>query len=204
MISAIVLAGGDSSRIGTDKAMLILGDRPLISWVTAAFDGFDQVLISISSEFQGTKYDLFIEIQHEFILDKYRNKGTLGGLLTATEAAEGDIIIVSPCDTPFISAELYRFMLEHAEGREGAAPKIGGHWEPLVAVYKKAPLLSVLEEKNRTGDRRVGTICEAMDINAVGANEFEKANISIESLLNINEPKDMEKAIRFMEAQKTY
>jgi len=199
MISGVVLAGGDSSRAGTDKSMLTLGAEPLISWVTAAFADLDELLISISSEFQKTKYGILIDTPHTFVLDLEHGRGPLGGLFSAVREAAGDLVAVAPCDTPFVTGELYRMLADRAAGRQGAAPRINGHWEPLIAVYERAPLMILLERQLRTDERRLSLLCTELDIRPVSEKEFRKAGLEPEMIMNINTPEDLQKAVKYMD-----
>ena len=198
MISGVVLAGGGSSRAGTDKSMLTLGADPLITWVTAAFTDFDELIISISSESQETKYGMFIDTPHRFVLDVERGRGPLAGLLSAVGEAEGDLVAVAPCDTPFITGELYRILVDRAEGRPGAAPRINDNWEPLIAVYERVPLQKILEKLLKADERRLSLLCTELDIQPVSEKEFLDAGLETEMMMNINAPEDLENAVKYM------
>ncbi|UCH89551.1 MAG: molybdenum cofactor guanylyltransferase [Thermoplasmata archaeon] len=194
MNSSIILAGGESSRFGKNKSLLELDNKPLITWVISALANFGELIISISSEDDISIYDNLIGHPHKFIIDIIHKQGPFGGLLSAATASEGEYIAFAPCDAPLVTEELYEILFEAAKGAEGAVPKINGYWEPLVAVYKKDPLITLLETNLKLNKIRLGLICETLDIREVRSDELAVQNIGPEHFLNINTPEDLEKA----------
>jgi molybdopterin-guanine dinucleotide biosynthesis protein A len=195
MITSIILAGGSSTRFGMDKNMLIFGDNVLLARIAGELAFADELLISISNEEQIRKYDLLIEPPHRFIVDDEADAGAFGGLYTSARAAGGEIIALAPCDTPFVSRELYELLLARSDGHDGAAPRTGGHWEPLVAVYRKAPLIALLEKKMQKQNVRLSELCTKMDVIEVNEKLLKEMHIPSQSFMNINKPEDLENAL---------
>lgn len=176
--------------------MLLFGDNILLVKVVSEMAFADELIISISSEEKINKYDLFIEHPHKFVVDKFDISGAFTGLLSAVSEAEGGLIAIAPCDTPFVTRELYEVLIKSSKGYDGAVPKLGKFWEPLIAVYKKKPLYKYLEENIEMKNIRLSGICNALNINEVDYNIFRKENIAEYSFLNINTQEDLEKALR--------
>jgi molybdopterin-guanine dinucleotide biosynthesis protein A len=199
MNSVIVLAGGSSLRVGRDKALLVLADKPLIAHVTSTLAFFGDLIISISSDNDSEKYSSVIEPPHTFVVDKFPGKGAFGGLLSAVMESEGEYIAVAPCDTPFVTIELYNHFLANAVGYDGAVPKVNDFWEPLLAVYKKEPLLDILQTNLKLNKIRLGNICDSLNIRCVNLSEQKELKINDNWFFNINSIEDLVKAQKKME-----
>nr|WP_314286754.1 molybdenum cofactor guanylyltransferase [uncultured Capnocytophaga sp.] len=107
-MKAIVLAGGKSSRMGQDKALLPFQGKPLLAHIAHILESAGyEVYIA------GKKpiYDVFPYLQ---IADIYPDKGPLGGVYSALTYLKEDIL-VCPCDMPFINAHLLSFLLSNAD-----------------------------------------------------------------------------------------
>ena len=96
---------------------------------------------------------------------------------------------------PFVTANLYEVLLEQAQDHDGAAPRIGGHWEPLIAVYRREPLITLLEKNLKNNNIRLSELCSKLDVIEVDEQALEKDNIALHSFMNINKPEDLEKAL---------
>ena len=97
MATAVIQAGGRSSRMGRDKALVPLNGVPLIEYVLEGVqDLVDEVLITTNHS-QGLRY-----LNLPLVADRHPGAGALHGLLTALEAAQHDHVLVLACDMPFV------------------------------------------------------------------------------------------------------
>ena len=160
MQSAIVLAGGGSTRMRSDKGLRELGGEPLATRVVRRLSALvDEVLIVLGSEAQRALYSRAIGEEAEILVDLYGDGSPLVGALTGFMRARGEYTLVTGCDMPFISLEAVRLLFDEAEGLDGAVFQWPNGWaEPLLAVYRVEPSLRIAEELYRAGNLRLRMI----------------------------------------------
>src|SRR3954466_8647373 len=129
-VSAFVLAGGKSSRMGRDKAMLTLGGQTLLQRAQElARTITTQVRLVGSRERYGP----------EAIEDVYVERGPLGGIHAALSSTTTGLNLVLAVDTPFVPPEFLQFLVDEAERSETTVtvPSLDGRFQPLCAVYRR-------------------------------------------------------------------
>src|SRR5437763_696400 len=136
--SAVLLAGGKSSRMGRDKAFLEIDRVPL--WLrqieTLRALSPDELFISgppLAAEWR----------DFEIVADVQPNAGPLGGIAAALQRCRSDFLVVLAVDMPRMNAAFLRSMLDDcvaANDGRGIVPKSRGGYEPLAAVYPKSSL----------------------------------------------------------------
>ena len=131
-VSGIVLAGGQSSRLGTDKSFVNMNGQPLIEQIVAKLARLsdDVIIVTNSPE----KYD---HLEARLVGDIYPGKGALGGIYSGLRAVANAQSLVVACDMPFLDLNLLRYMILLARGHDVVIPRIGGFPEPLHAIYSK-------------------------------------------------------------------
>jgi molybdopterin-guanine dinucleotide biosynthesis protein A len=151
--TAIVMAGGSSSRMDTDKSMLHFDGRPLIERICEQLRGtFSQILISSNES------EKFAFLGHQVVADKVPGQGPLMGIASALEISSNEINFVIACDIPYINLSFVRKMLAEAVDMDMVIP-IGsdGKYEPLFAVYCKSALAAI-NEVLASGRRRISDV----------------------------------------------
>lgn len=137
-MNAFVLAGGASSRMGRDKALLDFGGRPLIEHAVALLRG-----IGFDPRICGSRPDLarFASI----VPDNHPGCGPLAGIEAALSASGSDLNLFLPVDLPLLPAAFLRWMVERATNTNAAAtlPLFGGRPQPLCAVYSRRLLRGI-------------------------------------------------------------
>ena len=134
--TAIILAGGDSSRMGTDKSMLPVKGQTMIEHICAQLSPtFTETLISAAVS---NKYDF---LSFKVILDKMPNQGPLMGIASALQASADELNFITACDIPHIPMYLVHQMLAEAEDADIVVPITDNEKkQPLFAVYRKNAL----------------------------------------------------------------
>lgn len=147
--TAVIMAGGDSRRMGTDKSMLPIDGGTMIEHICKqVHHSFEQILISAADE---KKYG-FLGL--ETVRDRVPGHGPLMGIASALEASANDLNFVVACDIPSIDMTLVRRMLSEAGGVDVVVPKTdNGMCEPLFAVYRKSALGAINEILSSGGQR---------------------------------------------------
>lgn len=177
-VTGVILAGGRSSRMGRDKALLAVGGVPLFERVLAVLSPFfPRVLIA------GDRPDL-ARPGVPSLPDRFPGS-PLGGLYTALEAASTEWIFSSPCDLPHPDPALVRRLLDCREGWDAVVPRTPAGFEPLFALYRKSclePMRRMLER----GEYRIYDFYGQVRVRFLGPEElpagWERA------LRNVNTP----------------
>lgn len=171
--TAIIMAGGASSRMGVDKSMLSINGRPMIEKISESLrDTFDQILISANEA------DKYSYLGLEVVPDKVTGQGPLMGIASALEASANELNFVVACDIPNISIRFVRRMLAQADGADIVIPTTGdGKYEPLFAVYSKSALKAINEVLS-SGGRKISDVFERCRIKSI--------EMDTEQLVNLN------------------
>jgi molybdenum cofactor guanylyltransferase len=188
-ISGIILAGGASRRMGSDKALLDLGGRPLIAIVADKLGLVaDEVIIAADDT---AAYESFAD---RVVPDQFPGVGTLGGIHAGLAAARHDLALVVGCDMPFLQpAVLVRFA-EAAAGFDIAILRRGKWVEPMHAAYRRT-CLPAIERAIRAGDRRVISFFDEVRVRYLTAAEIMLLDPELRSFVNINTPEDWQAAL---------
>jgi len=160
MRSAIVLAGGRSTRMSEDKGLKTLGGEPLVGHVVRRVSSHvDEVLLVVGSEGQRMAYSEVVGNGVKLLVDLYEEGSPLIGAITGLKNATGAYALVTGCDMPFISPEVVRLLFQEGEGRDGAVFRWPNGWiEPLIAVYKVEPSLKQALELYQSRNLRLRMI----------------------------------------------
>ncbi|GHS87378.1 putative molybdenum cofactor guanylyltransferase [Synergistales bacterium] len=165
-VCAIILAGGKSSRFGSDKAMFVWRGLTLSARIAEECRAvFDEIIIVRGQR----QRPLEIEGVNE-VRDIYPNSGPLGGIHAGLSRAISDLAFVVACDMPTFSASLARRLLEFADGFDVVAPHDGEQLQPLCAVYRKS-VLPVCAKMLVNGERSVKRLCGQVKTKVVDCKE---------------------------------
>jgi len=132
--SAVILAGGKSSRMGRDKAWLEIGGQTLLARQIALVRELGAAEVFISGR-TDTDYSAF---GCRVLLDKFPDAGPLAGIERALGAAKSALLLVLAVDLPKLEAEFLRRLTAGCLETCGVIPKFASHLEPLAAFYPKA------------------------------------------------------------------
>ena len=148
--TAIIMAGGDSQRMGRDKSLLEIDGEPMISRIARQLKpSFKNLLISAA------KATAFDSLGIDVVPDEAPGAGPLMALVSALSKSETDLNFVMPCDIPDPPQHLIARLLRESRDADIVVPMTeAGELEPLFAVYRKSVLPSAREALNR-GARRV-------------------------------------------------
>ena len=182
-ITGIILAGGQSKRMGTDKAFLILKGQTFMTHTIAALETVAHKVIIVAND---EKYDVFGK---ERFGDIIPDAGPLSGLYTGLYHSNTTYNLVLGCDTPLVNEKILQLLLDHIEDAYDAVQfESDGHTMPLLAVYNKScqdKCLELLE----SGERRLQrSVTSFFNTKTVPLAEHLKPYV-----LNINTPEDFNK-----------
>ncbi len=141
-ITCAILAGGRSRRMGRDKAEAPFKGATLVKGVYDTVRGVFADIIVVSS-----LHEAIDGVDAPVVKDIFPLHSPMVGLATALIHSRFPRVFVVACDMPFLSGEAIRYMTSAAGGEDITIPKIGGHYEPLHAIYRRsciAPLLRLI------------------------------------------------------------
>ncbi len=192
-LTAIILAGGESSRVGLNKSkdQIKLAGRPLIDWVISTLTSLDNLtkedIIIVSSK---EKYSNFKRV----FKDIFPQKGPLGGIFSGLKVSTSQYNLLVGCDMPFIEVKLLQYMIENINTYDIVIPCYGkGLIEPLCAIYSKS-CLEVIERNIKAGVLSVREIFPHLKVKFIKEEEIKKFDVGLYSFFNINFKRDFTKA----------
>jgi molybdenum cofactor guanylyltransferase len=187
-VTAFVLAGGKSSRMGSDKAFLRFGDETLLSLaLKATYAAAEEVRIVGDAE----KFAAFGPV----VEDVYRDQGPLGGIHAALSSSATELNLMLAVDLPFVGAKLLKYLLSRAKesGAMVTVARAGGGLQPLCAVYRRG-FAEAAEESLRDGKNKIDPLFARVGTCVIEEEELVRAGFSVEMFRNLNTAEELEKA----------
>src|SRR5258708_2400103 len=134
--SLLVLAGGDSRRMGRPKAWLEVGDTYLLRYVAERLaPAFSEVMVSFAEPEQ-----LEEPVPYRVVFDRRPSAGPLAGLEAGLAGARNEVIFAVACDMPYVTQEVAQMAVSAARRCDAAIPRIEGRAEPVCGANRTPPL----------------------------------------------------------------
>jgi molybdopterin-guanine dinucleotide biosynthesis protein A len=195
--SAIILAGGFSSRLGRDKGLVQLSNRPLVEHVADnTKDLVDERLVVVSSKVQAERYSNVLGEDADVLIDDAGVQGPLAGATTGFEHAKGKYSLLLPCDTPFVSRDILHLLLELCINRNAAVPRWPNCYiEPLQAAYCTRPALEAARNALLCGKLNLQAMLDKLQkVRYVSTMVLQQLDPHLRTFFNINTALDLKKA----------
>lgn len=195
-MNAIILAGGKSSRFGSNKAMYKIEQKPMLENIVEKLETFFNRIYIIGNKKQEFKV---IKGQVEYLTDIIPNKGPLGGLYTGLSESNSQFNYLQACDMPFICEDYLNFMKDYIKEDskyEAYIPVKDGYLEPFVGIYSKnirEEILKLIERDQLNFDYLFNEI----NTKKIPEEEIEKVADPERIFFNINRKKDLVKYNKF-------
>ena len=138
MLGALILAGGQAKRIKENKALLKLGEKPLLYHVFEKIsDVVHEIIVVIGKGDNLMKFKPLLPKRVALLQDKVYGQGPLRGIFTGLKRMHAEYALVTPCDSPFIKKSLLKYLISKAINTNAVIPLWpNGNIEPLHAIYK--------------------------------------------------------------------
>ena len=195
--SAIILAGGFSSRFGQDKGLLILAKKPLIRHVLNAIkDIIDETIIVVSSEAQAENYAKVVDSNVRILVDVDDAQSPLIGASTGFRKTQGEYSLLLPCDTPLVSRKILLLLFELSTNRNAVIPRWpNGYLEPLQAVYRTKPALEAARNALSQGRMDIRSMVNKLaGVRYVSTLVLQQLDPKLRTFFNVNASSDLKKA----------
>ncbi|HHH83727.1 MAG TPA: molybdenum cofactor guanylyltransferase [Chloroflexi bacterium] len=193
MLSIAVQAGGRSSRMGNDKALIPLAGRPLIEHVLERIQGLADDLLITTNRPESLRY-----LGLRLVSDAEPGGGALQGLRTALTHAQGSDVLAIACDMPFVPRPLLEHMIAHRGLADIIVPRRGDHFEPLLAIYRREFCLPAVEAALAQGEQRMVSFYAGLRVLAVEGEELAQLDPDGQAFFNINTQQDLVRAEAMM------
>jgi molybdopterin-guanine dinucleotide biosynthesis protein A len=186
--SAVVLAGGRSSRLGQDKAFLRINGQFLIERILEKLAQLSDEVIVVANDTE--RYEQFEAV---VVGDVFPGKGALGGIYSGLRAATRNRSLVVACDMPFLNLSLLRYMQSLAPQYDVVIPRMGRLVEAVHAIYSR-DCLPFIEGQLQKGDLRIVSFFPQVQVRYVDADEMHIFDPEHLSFFNINSQADLDRA----------
>ena len=187
-VTAFVLAGGKSTRMGTDKAFVRLDGRTLLE---RALDVARAVTSDVRIVGEPRRFAAFAPV----VEDEFPGCGPLGGIHAALRSSTCDLNVIVAVDLPFISSALLQFLIGQA--RDSAAvvivPRTVHGWQPLCAIYRRE-FANLADTALRAGRYKVDALFAEARVEAIGEDALRSGGFGPELFRNLNTPEDLAEA----------
>ena len=203
--SAIVLAGGFSSRFGQDKGVLEIANKSLIRHIVDAVSPVvNETIIVANSRERVTKYAKAMNKGVQFVVDVCESQSPLIGALTGFGVAHGKYSLLLPFDTPFVSKEVLSLLFELCLDRAAVIPRWpNGYIEPLHAIYQTDSALKAAKIAVAEGKLNVRAIIEKLRrVRYVSTLVIQQLDPELRTFFNINTRADLKKAMAMVKKKK--
>ncbi|AOY76043.1 molybdenum cofactor guanylyltransferase [Clostridium formicaceticum] len=182
-ISAVILAGGGSTRMGRNKALLQLGEKTMIEIVVDTLRPvFDEIILVTNHPEEYSKLKDILFVKDKMIT---KEKNSLVGIYTGLAIAKNPYTFVVPCDMPFIDQDLIDYMTRQLEDEDVIIPFVEGHYQPLHAIYGKRckdPIKKMLEAEQY----KIINFFHEVSVKTIDDETVKKFSKDMKCFLNIN------------------
>jgi molybdopterin-guanine dinucleotide biosynthesis protein A len=188
-VSAFILAGGKSTRMGADKAFVLLDGRTLLE---RALDLAHSVTPDVRIVGDPAKFAQF----GPTVEDIFPNCGPLGGIHTALRSSRTELNMVLAVDVPFVSTALLQYLIKRARRFASAEVTVahsGGNWQPLCAVYRRN-FADAAEQSLRAGHYKIDKLFAATSTQTIAEEELKAAGFPPEMFRNLNTREELAEA----------
>ncbi len=185
-LTVAILAGGESQRFGTDKALAPLQGRPLLAHLLARVAGLGAETCLIANH-----PDPYTSFGLPIWPDVLPGRGVLGGLYSALYYAASPWVLCLACDMPLLSRSLVEYQLTLRAGADVVMPQLNGKTEPLHTLWAQVcrePIRAALAR----GEKRLISVLPAVRVRYMMEPEIEAYDPEHLSFMNINTPGDLE------------
>lgn len=187
-ITGVILAGGKSSRMGTDKGLMEFQGEKMISRTMKMFRGLFREIIIVTN----LPLD-YLDQDARIVTDIFPGKGPIGGIHTGLFFSSNEHAFFAACDMPFFNGEFIAYMLSRIGNYDIVVPETEKGFQPLHAVYSRKCLnrINTLIQENRL---KVTGFYKSFRTLGISPEEIARFDPENRIFLNVNTPEDLKGA----------
>lgn len=204
-LSAVVLAGGRSSRMGRAKATLKLGGATLIERLLGELErvASDIVVVAAPETVEPFPLAAFVPARApvRVVRDEVAFSGPLAALGRGLAAARHEVAFACSCDLPLLSADVVRALCGMIGRYDAVIPRLWGRLQPLQAAYR-ARCAETIAMMVARGERQLSALASVLDARVIEEEEYRRFDPELLSPFNLNTPEDFARALSLLGKQK--
>ncbi len=193
-ITAAVLAGGRSQRMGVDKTLLEIDGVPMVSRVASAMHEICSHVLVVTTRPEAAA-EAGLPQGTRIVTDEVDHLGPLGGIATGLAQAEDEWLLVVAADMPWVTSAVVGELWSRIGDADVVVPNDGKGLEPLLALYRVETVLPVARKLLEAGERRPVAPFEYLKVVEVPSDELRSVDPELKSLININTPHDLDASL---------
>lgn len=180
-MTAAILAGGRNRRLAQDKALLPLGDKPMIMHAAERARRMTEDIVIVAPEAQPYKnFGIPVEV------DRHQGIGALAGLETALLNLSRECLLLLACDMPFVEPAVVQLLLDEWDPKyQAVAFRIDGIVHTMPALYRRDALFAV-ERLLARREYEIHRVFQEMRIKEVGEEKLLRVDPDMKSFVNLN------------------
>ncbi len=188
-MTGVILAGGESTRMGKNKAFIEINGKRIIDRTVSLFrEIFDDVLLVTNTPLD------YIELKVRIVTDLVPGKGSLGGIYTGLFFSSSPKAFFVGCDMPFLDRRVIQYFLSLAQTADIVVQRTKDYWQPLHAIYPRT-LLKPIERLLQQGELTIIKAYQGMRVREVTGEELKPFDPDLHTLSNFNTPEELKKLL---------
>jgi len=185
--TAVILSGGESRRMGRDKAGIEIDGKTLLQH---AVDVLSPLFAGLLVSVHAPRSDLGLPQ----VVDVFDGRGPMIGIASALAVIKTDWLFVAGCDMPYLSPELIRHMAGKRQGRDAVLAEIGGRLQPMPAFYAKEVCLSAMQTRIEQGRRSLMRLIPSLHTAILTEDDLRPFDSDLRSFSDFDTPEDLSAA----------
>ncbi len=188
VVSGFILAGGKSSRMVQDKALMQLGGGTLLAHALKRAQAATGNAWIVGSTEKFAAFGPVVE-------DVYPGRGPLAGIHAALSGTRTQLNLITAVDMPFLQLDFLKYLITQARASQAAVvvPRAGGGLQPLCAVYRK-DFAQVAQRSLSVGKNKIDTVFADVPTLVIEPAEWERSGFMEEMFRNLNTEQDWQEA----------
>jgi molybdenum cofactor guanylyltransferase len=185
-LTAFVLVGGKSTRMGADKSFLKWRNETLLDRALKLARAVAENVRIVGAAKKFERFGCAV------VEDVYRDRGPLGGIHAALSSSGSELNLMLAVDLPLMKPEFLKFLISQAKasGAVVTVPNAAGGLQPLCAIYRKG-FLPIAEESLKAGRNKIDPLFAKVESRVINEEELQRAGFPPEMFRNVNTPEDL-------------
>jgi molybdopterin-guanine dinucleotide biosynthesis protein A len=165
-LTAIILAGGKSSRMGEDKGLMLFNGKPMIQYIIDTIKPLvdDVMIIANQEDYNAFGYPVYADL--------IKDSGPLAGIYTGLHYSKTEKNIVLSCDVPFVTKEVINELIANCENVDGVICENEGRTHQLIGVYDKSNS-DFFKNELENGQRKIKLVLQKLNVKTINLNHFD-------------------------------
>ncbi|MFQ5940902.1 MAG: molybdenum cofactor guanylyltransferase [Nitrososphaerales archaeon] len=203
MLTAVILSGGRSTRMGTNKALVRIKGKEMLAWVVEGLKPLvDEIIVVAKDESSKSSYQKLVPTDVKILTDVMTLDGPLVGMYSAFLRARSEYAYVHPIDSPVINKGIIKYLFQKANSYDASIVRWDdGTIEPMHAVYNVKTALPFAGWALDDGDSSAKVLANKLErVNYIPVNDLRKFDDKLVSLLNVNTQQELDNIKSFLGA----